>query len=130
MPTSIKVTFSLPIASTPYYELRQLLYSKVSAPIGQDAATNWERWENPATDRLIEEYASTTSAAKQHQVVDQLENVMLSDVPVIPLSEFVDWYEYNTSQFTGWVTASDPYAQPAIWIVPDVEVVLLHLRVK
>ena len=28
----------------PYYELRQLLYSKNSAPIGQNASSNWERY--------------------------------------------------------------------------------------
>jgi peptide/nickel transport system substrate-binding protein len=115
---------------TPYYELRQLLYSKVTAPIGQAAATNFERWKNPATDRLIDEYASTTSVAAEYQVVDQLEQVMLQDVPVIPLSEFVDWYQYNTKDFTGWPTQSDQYAQPAPYNVPDMEVVVLHLTPK
>jgi peptide/nickel transport system substrate-binding protein len=114
----------------PYYELRQALYSANSAPIGQAAATDWERWQNPATDKLINDYAETTSAAAQHQIVDQLENVMLADVPVIPVTEFVDWYEHNTSQISGWPTQSDPYAQPAPYNTPDDEIVLLHLSTK
>src|SRR5207244_131539 len=53
---------------TPYYEPRQLLYSKNSAPIGKPAASNWERYENPAVDKLIEDYGATTDPAKQHQI--------------------------------------------------------------
>jgi peptide/nickel transport system substrate-binding protein len=114
----------------PYYELRQLLYSPNSAPIGVPAASNWERYSNPATDALVQEYAATTSSAVQHSIVDQLEKVMLADVPVIPVTEEVDWYQYNTASIGGWATPSDPYAQPAIYISPDVGVMLLHLYPK
>jgi peptide/nickel transport system substrate-binding protein len=55
---------------------------------------------------------------------------MLRDVPVIPTTESVQWYEYNTGQFTGWPTESDPYALPAPWQIPDQEQVLLHLAPK
>ena len=34
------------------------------------------------------------------------------DVPVIPVTEAVDWYQYDTQNIGGWVTPSDPYAQP------------------
>jgi peptide/nickel transport system substrate-binding protein len=114
----------------PYYELRQALYSKNSAPIGQSAASDWERWQSPATDKLISEYAATDSPATQHQIVDQLQQVMLADVPIIPITAFVDWYEHSTSEFTGWPTPSDPYAQPAPYNTPDEEQVLLHLAPK
>jgi peptide/nickel transport system substrate-binding protein len=115
---------------TPYYELRQILYSGNTAPIGKQATTNYERYSNPATDKLILEYATTTSTALQHKIVDQLQQVMLSQVPVIPMTESVDWYQYNTADFSGWVTPQNPYARPAIYIVPDNEVLLLHLVPK
>ncbi len=112
---------------TPYFELRQWLYSANSAPIGKAAGSNFERYSNPATDALINEYGATTSAAKQHSIVDQLEQVMLSDVPVIPVTEEVDWYQYSTASFSGWETPSDPYAQPAAYNYPDWGQTLLHL---
>jgi len=112
---------------TPYFELRQWLYSANSAPIGTAAGSNFERYSNPATDALINEYGATTSAATQHSIVDQLEKVMLADVPVIPVTESVDWYQYDTGSFTGWVTQSDPYAQPAAYNYPDWGQMLLHL---
>ena len=52
---------------------------------------------------------------------------MLTDVPVIPVTESVDWYQYDTGSFTGWVTKSDPYAQPAAYNYPDWGQMLLHL---
>ncbi len=115
---------------TPYYELRQLLYSPNSAPIGTSAASNWERYSSKSTDALIDEYAATTSTSVQHNVVDQLEKVMLSEVPVIPVTEAVDCYQYDTQNIGGWVTPSDPYAQPAQYAWPDWGVVLLHLYHK
>jgi peptide/nickel transport system substrate-binding protein len=114
----------------PYYELRELLYSPNSAPIGTSAASNWERYSNKSTDALIDQYAATTNAAVQHKIVDQLEQVMLSEVPVIPVTEAVDWYQYNTQNIAGWPTPSNPYAQPAQYVWPDWGVVLLHLYYK
>jgi peptide/nickel transport system substrate-binding protein len=115
---------------SPYYELDQLLNSPNSAPIGKTASSDWERYTSPATDRLFKEYNSTTSQATQHQIIDQLEKIMLSDVPVIPITEQVDWYQYDTQHLTGWVTPENKYAQPAQYLSPDWGVVLLHLHLK
>ncbi len=115
---------------TPYYELRALLYSPNTAPVGTSAADDWERYINHSTDALFEQYASTTSAAVQHTVVDELQKVMLEDVPVIPVTEAVDWYQYDTQHIGGWVTPSNPYAQPNQYQTPDWAVVLLHLYIK
>jgi peptide/nickel transport system substrate-binding protein len=114
----------------PYYELRQELYSPNSAPIGKTASSNWERYSNKKVDSLIEAYAATTSSAKQHSIVNQLEEAMVRDVPIIPITEGVDWYQYNTKSLTGWVTQKNPYAKPAAYEVPDWGVMLLHLRPK
>jgi peptide/nickel transport system substrate-binding protein len=114
----------------PYYELRQELYSKNSAPIGKSASSNWERYSNKKVDSLINAYAATTSPAKQRSIVNQLEAAMVRDVPIIPITEGVDWYQYNTKSITGWVTQQNPYAKPAAYEVPDWGVLLLHLRPK
>ena len=115
---------------SPYYEYRQWLYSANSAPIGKQASSNWERYSNPATDQLINQYATTTSQAQQQQIVDQLQQVLLKDVPFIPVTEEVAWYQYNTGKFSGWVTQGDPYAVPAAYFYPDMGQVLLHLAPK
>jgi peptide/nickel transport system substrate-binding protein len=119
-----------PPGPAPYYELREIMYSKNSAPIGQLAASNWERYSNPAVDKLIDAYGATTRAATQHAIVDKLAAAMVKDVPVIPITEGVDWYQYNTGSLAGWVTQQDPYARPAAYENPDWGVVLLHLKPK
>jgi peptide/nickel transport system substrate-binding protein len=113
----------------PYYELRQILYGANSAPLGQNAATNYERYTDPATDALFDQYASADSAT-QHTIINKLQQVMLSVVPVVPTTESVDWYEYNTQHITGWPTPDDPYAQPAAYNVPDWGIVAAHLESK
>ncbi len=115
---------------SPYYELRQWLYSANSAPIGKQAASNWERYSNAATDRLIDQYGTTTDTAAQHQIVNQLQQVMLKDVPVIPITEEVAWYQYNTAHFTGWATPGNAYAIPAAYAYPDIGQMLLHVQPK
>ncbi len=113
----------------PYYELRQTLYSGNTAPLGQNASSNYERYSDPATDRLFDDYAAADEAG-QKEVVKKLQKVMLDVVPVIPMTESVNWYQYSTKSFTGWPTEQDPYALPAPYALPDLEQVLLHLEPK
>jgi peptide/nickel transport system substrate-binding protein len=115
---------------TPYFELRQWLYGPNSAPIGKPAGSNFERYSNPAVDKLINDYGSTTSAAMQQSIVNQLQKVMLQDVPVIPITEQVDWFQYDTGSFTGWPTPGNPYAQPAAYNYPDWGQTMLNLAPK
>ncbi len=115
---------------TPYYEYRQVLYSKNSAPIGKIASSNWERYENPQVDALIERYAATSDSAEQHSIIKQLQAVMVNEIPVIPVTEGVDWYQYNTEGLTGWVTQGNKFAKPAAYENPDWGVMLLHLKPK
>jgi peptide/nickel transport system substrate-binding protein len=114
---------------SPYYELRQILYSKNSAPIGQQASSNYERYSNPDVDKALDQYASA-DAATQVDLVKKVQAAMLNDVPVIPTTESVDWYQYNTKDLAGWPTKQNPYAQPAPYNFPDVGQVLTNLYSK
>ena len=114
---------------SPYYELRQMLYSPNSAALGKPAISNWERFSDSSVDKLFEEYPAATDA-RQHEIVKSLQKVMLEDVPVLPTTENVDWFQYSTKNFTGWPTAEDQYALPSPYSIPDQEQVLLHLAPK
>ena len=112
---------------SPYYELRNTLDSATTADIGQTAAGDYERYKNPQVDALFDQYGATTDSAKQQDLIKQVEAAMLEDVPVIPVTEGVAWYEYSTKNLAGWPTPTDPFAAPAPWNLPDWEVTLLHL---
>ncbi len=113
-----------------YYELNNWLNSADTAPVGKTAASNYERYSNPQTDKLLDQYATTTSTSEQQTIMNQIQQVMVTDVPIIPVTEAVDWYQYDTGAFTGWPTPGDPYAQPSAYAFPDNEQVLLHLAPK
>lgn len=114
---------------TPYYELRQMLYSKNTAPIGKPASTNYERYINKDVDALFDQYP-TADEAGQVDIIKKVGAAMMKDVPIIPTTESVNWFQYNTEDLAGWPTEADPYAQPAAFNVPDVEQVLLHVYSK
>jgi len=112
---------------TPYYELRNTLDSATTAAIGQTAAGDYERYNNPAVDTLFDQFGATTDSPKQHQLMGQIADAMLADVPVIPVTEGVAWYEYSTKNIGGWPTQSDPFSAPAPWNLPDWGVTLVHI---
>jgi peptide/nickel transport system substrate-binding protein len=105
---------------SPYYELRGLLFS------GNIGSTNYERFKSPSTDALFNQYSSA-SEADQVNIIHSIQKVMVDQVPIIPVTEGVDWYQYDTTHIAGWPTQSNPYAQPAPYQAPDMGVVLTHL---
>jgi len=113
----------------PYYEKRQVLYGANSAPLGENAASNYGRYHNAEVDQALDSFAGA-DLATQKQLMKTVEAAMLRDVPVIPTTESVNWYQYNTKQFSGWPTEQDQFALPAPWQIPDNEQVVLHLEPK
>jgi peptide/nickel transport system substrate-binding protein len=113
-----------------YYELNNWLNSANTAPVGKQAATNYERYSNKTTDSLLDQYSTTTSASEQQSILNKIQEVMVSDVPIIPVIEAVDWFQYDTGSFSGWPTPGNSYAQPSPYAYPDNEQVLLRLAPK
>ena len=114
----------------PYGILRGLLYSPNSAPIGQAAASNFERYSSPQEDALINGLASATNVPGEEQLVKQMEAPMLEDVPFLPLTEATAQNENNSAYASGWPTAANPYANPSPTTQPDEGFVLVHLVPK
>lgn len=108
---------------SPYYELRALLFS------GNIGATDYSRYKSASTDVLFNKYASA-NPGQQVQIMHKVERVMVNELPFIPITEGVDWYQYDTSKIGGWPTQSNPFARGAIYATPDVGVVLTHLYPK
>ncbi|HEY1350141.1 MAG TPA: ABC transporter substrate-binding protein [Ktedonobacteraceae bacterium] len=113
---------------TPFYLYNSLLNSTNTAPVGKQASSNWERWANTTTDNLLAQYATTTDSALQQQALNGLQQIMVEQLPSIPLVYGATWYEYSTRNFTGWPDANNAYASPAPFDFPDAEVVALNLQ--
>jgi peptide/nickel transport system substrate-binding protein len=105
---------------SPYYELRGWLFS------GNIGSTNYSRFKSQSADNLFNQYGGA-SHAQQVEIVHKLQSVMLDQIPFIPTTEGVDWYQYDTTHIGGWPTESDPYAQPSPYSFPDNGQVLARL---
>ncbi|HYQ74164.1 ABC transporter substrate-binding protein [Cellulomonas sp.] len=88
------------------------LGSANTAPIGERATTNEVRWSDAHTDDLLAQLAGTPDADEQKPIVHQLQQVMVDEVPFIPLWYGGKWFEFTTKNVTGWPSAEDPHAGP------------------
>ncbi len=111
---------------TPYYLYNQYLNS---AQIGQ-GKFNFVAWNDPTTDQLLNQYASTTDAAVQKQAIAGIQKTFVENQPFIPLWTGADYDEYLTKNFTGWPDQNNPYASGSPNTAPDCEQVILHLQPK
>jgi peptide/nickel transport system substrate-binding protein len=75
---------------------------------------------------LPAQYTAAGNTATQQQVLDELETVMATQAPVIPLLYGASWYEYSTRDYTGWPTAANHCIDP-VPNAPYMEYTLLHL---
>jgi peptide/nickel transport system substrate-binding protein len=113
---------------TPYYIYDAMLASGNSADIGQAATGNYERWNDSATDALLNDYNSTTDLTKQKQDMHGIEQIIVQKMPVVFLVNEPYWFEYNTVKYDGWPDKGNLYAEPSPYSYPDDEVVLLNLH--
>jgi peptide/nickel transport system substrate-binding protein len=123
---------------TPYYPYRDML-STANAfdPKTNKAAvgSNFEGWTiansggvASQTDKLLAQYkASPDGSSAQMQAVQGIEDIMVNQLPAIPLTVNVYWYEYRTANFKGWPDASNPFDVGAPYQMPDAANVILHL---
>ena len=107
---------------TPYYIYNQVLAS------GNIGTSNYERWNDPASDALLNQYNGTTDLTQQKQAMYGIEKIMVDKLPVIFLQNEPYWYEYNTLKYVGWPDQGNMYAEPSPFAYPDDEMVLLHLH--
>lgn len=117
---------------TPYYEYQAMLASSNGGvPV---SGTNFEHWTattsggvSKQTDQLLTQYESTTDVNAQKQALAGIQQIMVTQLPAIPLTVNVYWDEYTTTNWQGWPDASNPFGVGAPYQMPDAENVILHL---
>lgn len=97
-------------AYSPFSTYERTLAGYLTAPIGQPSFANVGRWKDPATDALLQKYAAATDDATRKQALDGLQDIMVDQVPVVPLFNFVSWSETSTKKVTGWPSKDNPYS--------------------
>ena len=97
-----------------------------SALITNNSAGNFEQLSNKTIDKELTKLSSQSSPSGQVKALTPLEEFVAKDLPIIPTVYGAAFDEYNSSDFSGWPTPSNPYesGQPGS---PQNEIVVLHL---
>ncbi len=115
---------------TPYNFYRGQMSKLTSLPVGETADENWNRYVNPEVDKLLEDFANTSDQAKQKEIMGQIETIFVNEAPVLPLFPGPDWYEYNTTKFTGFPTKDDNYAPGPPFTAPYEHTLIVLTTIK
>ena len=113
----------------PYTQFDNWFDYKNSAAIGKNADVDYGRYHNATVQSLLSKLSATnpaTTAAVKAATLP-LEKIEATTLPVVPLLYGADWDEYSTANFTGFVTAANPYADPSP-SDPELPYILMQLK--
>jgi peptide/nickel transport system substrate-binding protein len=102
-------------SSDVYYSLR--LYQTASEKIPGGHLVNFSRWNNEEYDKLVDELYST-SPTEMEKVMDIWKKALaiwLPEYPDIQVSQGLHRLPTNTTYWTNWPDAENPYVNTAHW---------------
>lgn len=98
-----------------YNDYNAFLNSSFYAPAGKQAANNFERFKDSSTDATLNSLKSATTTDAQKPLVNSLQETVYNQLPVINVFYGGLWGLYSNKDFTGWPSASNPYAGAQTW---------------
>ncbi|HET8590520.1 MAG TPA: hypothetical protein VFM01_12875, partial [Nakamurella sp.] len=93
---------------------------------GSNASGDYGRFSDPDATAALAAYAKAGIQADAAAAINTLAKVMSEQVPVAPIMYAAGWYEYNTTNYSGWVDEQHQYMDPSP-NPANVEYVVLHL---
>lgn len=105
------VTLSIVAAGQgPWFLYRSMLSSKHAPDEDGRVFANFQRWYDDETDALLEAYAQTEDEAERSRAIDGLQRIVMDQLPALPIITAPNWFNYNTTYWTGFPSQDDPYA--------------------
>jgi len=92
---------------TPYNMYNGWLNDSLAS--GSSATGDYERIKDPALDADLAKLSGASTVAQQTADLVPLEKYVAANLPVIPVETASEWFEYNSQNFVGWPTQSNPY---------------------
>ncbi|MEM7134081.1 MAG: ABC transporter substrate-binding protein [Chloroflexota bacterium] len=90
--------------------------SKWVVPVGERASKNIWRWENEEFSALVDEMGILPLGDPQiEELFLQAMDIWMAELPVIPTTQARKLTPFNTTYWTGWPTADNPYTSPTDW---------------
>lgn len=87
-------------------------YQSLSTPFGGRITSAPSRYSNPELDKVFDAYRKATTDEERHKLFDQVQLIVATEFPVVPVFNGPTWFQYSTKRFTGWVTKDEPVMNP------------------
>ncbi|MGI8747851.1 MAG: ABC transporter substrate-binding protein [Deinococcus sp.] len=116
--------------SNPYYTFNAGFSPDFSAPVGKTAPSNLSRYTNPAITAALKTFSSTSNMATQKKAMSTIITTVLKDTPWVPLTDRTQFALFNTSRFTGFPSAQNPYNDASPDDVPGARLMYLNVKPK
>ncbi len=113
--------------ATPYDMYENIMDGADLEPVGTAANSgNYGRFHSPEATAALKDYANATDDATRTAALATLEQIMVTQAPMIPTSAGNYGAEYSTKHWTGWPNDANAYApiQPTLTQSLDV---IMHL---
>lgn len=114
---------------TPYQFLNDWLRSTRTWEEGKPMSgpTNWQHWQDEETDKLLDQYLTSADPAVQQEAIQGLTEIIVEQLPAIPINYNAAWYQYTTYNAEGWPSEDDPYAYGSPFNAPDNAQIVMNL---
>jgi peptide/nickel transport system substrate-binding protein len=90
-----------------------MLDSRGVPEAGKTAFWDYGRFSDPTVADLLDKAAAAPDVATAKQYYDQLDAIFMKNIPGIPLMyRPYEFYEYNSSVWTGFPNSANPTAPP------------------
>lgn len=100
-------------SASPWSRFRDALDNRGVPGYGKSAFYNYNRFKNAQVPALLDAAAAATTDADRKKAYTALDTIYRENVPVVPLMyRPLEFYEFNTSNWTNFPTAANPYAPP------------------
>lgn len=108
----------------PYTFFQNYLHSS-NAYVG----SNRGGWIDKYTDELTEKLSQTADKEQIKSIASQIQQIILDNVPAIPLFYNPVWFIYSTKNFTGWPNENNAFVEPRTTGMDKIYLVM-HLEPK
>jgi peptide/nickel transport system substrate-binding protein len=113
--------------ATPYDEYENVMDGAIYKPEGTGGVSgNYGRFQNPAATAALQQYANASDDTTRTTALNTLEQIMVTQMPMVPTGAAGAGGEYSTKHWVGWPSASNPYG-PAQPTQPNALDIVLHL---
>ena len=92
---------------TPYNMYDGWLDSALAS--GSAATGDFERLNDPNVQSMLAKLAAADTTSAQTAALAPIAKYVADNLPIIPTTTASQWFEYNSQNYTGWPTQTNPY---------------------